>query len=93
MISGVTAEFSGSAIVGRASWADLDLGSSAEIRALQTTMQRHALYAGPIDGSYAAGLRAAIAAYESAHGMMVTGLATQALLRRLKREHPSGLAP
>jgi Putative peptidoglycan binding domain/Trypsin-like peptidase domain len=64
------------------------LGSSAEIRALQKSMQRHELYAGPIDGSYGASLRAAIAAYESAHSMMVTGLATQALLRRLTREHP-----
>jgi hypothetical protein len=64
------------------------LGSSAEIRALQKSLQRHELYAGPIDGSYGASLRAAIAAYESAHGMLVTGLATQALLQRLKREHP-----
>jgi Putative peptidoglycan binding domain/Trypsin-like peptidase domain len=64
------------------------LGSSAEISALQKIMQRHDLYAGPIDGSYGAGLRAAIAAYESAHGMMVTGLATQALLQRLTREQP-----
>jgi peptidoglycan hydrolase-like protein with peptidoglycan-binding domain len=49
-------------------------------------MQRHALYAGPIDGSYGASLRAAIMAYESAHGLMVTGLATQTLLQRLTRE-------
>jgi hypothetical protein len=64
------------------------LGRSAEIRALQRSLQRRELYAGAIDGTYGAGLHAAIAAYERAHGMPVTGLATQALLERLQSEYP-----
>jgi Putative peptidoglycan binding domain len=65
------------------------LGSPAAIRALQRSLQRRELYAGAIDGTYGASLRAAIAAYESAEGLPVTGLATATLLHRLAGERPA----
>ncbi|HEU0159621.1 MAG TPA: peptidoglycan-binding domain-containing protein, partial [Hyphomicrobiaceae bacterium] len=65
------------------------LGSPAAIRALQRSLQQRELYAGAIDGTYGASLRAAIAAYESAEGLPVTGLATETLLHRLTGERPA----
>jgi protease YdgD len=60
------------------------LASAEEIRALQMALKQRALYPGTIDGAYGAGLRSAIEAYEGAHDLPVTGLATRALLQRLQ---------
>ena len=59
------------------------LGSGAPMRELQTQLKQRQLFAGKIDGIYGAALRAAIEAFEKAEGLPVTGLATQALLKRL----------
>jgi protease YdgD len=59
------------------------LGTRAQIRDLQAALKQQLLYAGPLDGTYGSALRAAIEAYETAQGLPVTGLATQALLKRL----------
>jgi V8-like Glu-specific endopeptidase len=59
------------------------LATPALVRELQAALKQQQLYDGPLDGTYGATLRAAIEAYEKAHGMTVTGLATQALLKRL----------
>jgi protease YdgD len=65
------------------------LSSPEKMRELQTMLKRRDLYSGPVDGTYGPSLRAAIETYEAAHGMPVTGLATQALMKRLGAE-PSG---
>jgi protease YdgD len=59
------------------------LGSPAQIRELQAALKQQQLYAGPVDGTYGPTLRIAIEAFEKAQGLAVTGLATQALLKRL----------
>lgn len=59
------------------------LGTSAQIRELQAALKQRQLYAGPVDGTYGPTLRVAIEAFEKAEGLAVTGLATQALLKRL----------
>lgn len=59
------------------------LANAAQMRELQAALKQRHLYAGAIDGSYGAALRAAIESYEQAHGLPVTGLATSALLKRL----------
>jgi len=59
------------------------LGTRAEIRSLQTALKQRHLYSGAIDGTYGPALRGAIEAFERAEGLTVTGLATQALLKRL----------
>jgi peptidoglycan hydrolase-like protein with peptidoglycan-binding domain len=59
------------------------LASSAEIRQLQTQLRQRGLFAGNVDGTYSAALRAAIEAHERAQGLPVTGLATAALLKAL----------
>lgn len=59
------------------------LSTAAQIRDLQTALKQRQLYDGAIDGTYGPGLRVAIEAYEKAQGLTVTGLATQALLKRL----------
>jgi V8-like Glu-specific endopeptidase len=59
------------------------LGTPAQVRELQAALKQQQFYAGPVDGTYGATLRAAIEAYEQAEGLPVTGLATQALLKRL----------
>jgi hypothetical protein len=63
------------------------LTTAAQVRELQQALKDLKLYSGPIDGSYRAGLRQAIEAFEKIHGLPVTGLATRALL---KRTLPSG---
>lgn len=55
-----------------------------QIRALQTVLKQRGLYAGAVSGVYAADLRTAIETYERTQGLLVTGLATQALLKRLQ---------
>jgi len=59
------------------------LSTTAQIRDLQTALKQRQLYDGAIDGAYGPALRIAIEAYEKAQGLAVTGLATQALLKRL----------
>lgn len=54
-----------------------------QIRALQAALKQRAHYAGPVNGAFTAEVRQAIEAYERAQGLLVTGLATQALLKRL----------
>jgi protease YdgD len=61
------------------------LGSSAQIRELQTRLAQRGLYAGKVNGVYDTALRTAIEAQERAAGLPVTGLATAALLKRLGR--------
>jgi protease YdgD len=60
------------------------LASAQQIRALQAALHQQHLYDGSIDGRYGANLRAAIEAYEQAQGLPATGLATEALLKRLQ---------
>ena len=55
----------------------------AQLRELQTLLRQRHLFAGAVDGTYGAALRAAIEAYEKTEGLPVTGLATHALLKRL----------
>ena len=62
------------------------LASPAQIRALQTALKERDFYTGTVDGSYGASLRAAIEAYERARGLPASGLATEALLKRLNGE-------
>ena len=69
------------------------LALPAQIRELQAALKRQRLYAGAIDGNYGAALRAAIEAYEKVHGLPVTGLATQALLKRLTARESVQRAP
>lgn len=59
------------------------LGTAAQIREVQAALKQQQLYDGAIDGTYGSALRTAIEAYEKAQGLTVTGLATQALLKRL----------
>jgi hypothetical protein len=59
------------------------LSTAAQIRDLQTALKQRRLYDGAVDGAYGSALRVAIEAYEKAQGLTVTGLATQALLKRL----------
>ncbi len=59
------------------------LALPAQIRELQAALKRQRFYSGALDGNYGAALRGAIEAYEKTHGLPVTGLATQALLRRV----------
>jgi len=53
------------------------------MRELQALLKQRALYAGRLDGTYGATVKAAIEAYEKAEGLQVTGLATSEILRRL----------
>jgi hypothetical protein len=59
------------------------LGTPAQLRELQVLLHQRHLFNGVADGTYGAALRAAIETYEKAEGLPVTGLATQALLKRL----------
>jgi protease YdgD len=59
------------------------VSSKAEMRELQALLKQRALYAGRLDGTYGATVKAAIEAYEKAEGLQVTGLATSEILRRL----------
>jgi peptidoglycan hydrolase-like protein with peptidoglycan-binding domain len=59
------------------------LSNAAQIRDLQKALRQHGEFQGAVDGQFSPGLRAAIETYERAQGLTVTGLATQALLRRL----------
>jgi protease YdgD len=53
------------------------------IRQLQSALKQRGHYDGEINGTFSPALRASIESFERAHGLTVTGLATQALLKRL----------
>ena len=59
------------------------LGTAELIRSLQAALKQRQLYGGALDGTFGPALRAAIESYERAEGLTVTGLATEALLKRL----------
>jgi hypothetical protein len=59
------------------------LASGPPMRELQTRLKQRHLFDGKIDGTYGPALRAAIEAFEKKEGLPVTGLATQALLKKL----------
>jgi protease YdgD len=59
------------------------LTTPVQLRELQAALKQRRFYDGPVNGVYATDLRAGIEAYERAQGLAVTGLATQALLKRL----------
>jgi Putative peptidoglycan binding domain/Trypsin-like peptidase domain len=59
------------------------LNTHDEVRELQTALKERKFYLGPIDGTYRAGLRQAIEAFEAANDLPLTGLATRALLKRV----------
>jgi hypothetical protein len=59
------------------------LSNPVQLRELQKALRQHGEYQGPPDGQFSPALRSAIESYERAQGLTVTGLATQALLRRL----------
>jgi protease YdgD len=56
------------------------LQSEDDVRELQLHLQALRHYMGPIDGSYGPLLKAAIEEFERAHGLPVTGFATNDLL-------------
>lgn len=60
------------------------VSTAAGIRELQEPLKRLGLYDGALDGGYGAGLQKAIEAYETAKGLPVTGIASEALRVRLK---------
>jgi len=60
------------------------LQAPLQIRALQTALKQRGHFAGAASGLFTPELRQAIEAYERAQGLLVTGLATQALLKRLQ---------
>lgn len=59
------------------------LTTPAQLRELQAALKQRQFYDGQVNGVYAPELRVGIEAYERAQGLTVTGLATQALLKRL----------
>lgn len=70
---------------------------SAEIRQMQARLQTLGLYEGPIDGIYGPQTAHALAAYQRAHGLAVTGTVTeetrQALLGPRERMSSTAMAP
>ena len=62
------------------------LTSGQPLRDLQQRLTEQRLYQSKIDGSYGTQLKLAIESYERASRMPVTGLATEALLRRLNQQ-------
>ncbi len=59
------------------------LTQPGQLRALQQALKQRGDYQGAVDGRFSPTLRLAIETYERASGLPVTGLATQALLKRL----------
>lgn len=62
------------------------LMTTASVKELQGTLAKVGYYKGPLDGSYGLALRTAIAAFEVAEKMPVTGIASEAILLKA-REH------
>lgn len=58
--------------------------TGARIREMQEQLKRLGLYDGALDGGYGASLQRAIEAYETANGLPVTGIASEALRVRLQ---------
>lgn len=69
------------------------LASGGPMRELQALLRTRGHDPGPLDGAYGTAVRTAIEAYERASGLPVTGLATEALLRRLMQETRIGAVP
>lgn len=69
------------------------LRTGAPIRQLQEHLAALKFYGGRADGDYGPVLKAAIVAYEKAHALPVTGLATAPLLTRLVVEATSRVTP
>lgn len=63
------------------------------IRQLQEMLAQRGHYTGKMDGSYGPALKTAIEAYEQAGGLPVTGLATEALRKRLMGEAARAASP
>jgi V8-like Glu-specific endopeptidase len=60
------------------------LMTPASMKELQGTLTKSGYYSGPLDGSYGLALRSAIAAFEAAERMPVTGIASEAVLLRAR---------
>lgn len=60
------------------------LSTAAQIKDLQERLKQRGYYDGPLDGTYGRALKAAIEAYEAADQRPVTGIASDALVKRLK---------
>ena len=67
------------------------LTAGKPIRNLQERLAARNFYKANIDGSYGPMLKAAIEGYERSNRLPVTGLATEALLRRLDAQAAGGL--
>lgn len=63
------------------------------IRQLQEMLAQRGHYTGKMDGSYGPALKTAIEAYEQTGGLLVTGLATEALRKRLMSEAARAASP
>jgi peptidoglycan hydrolase-like protein with peptidoglycan-binding domain len=64
--------------------AAVEAGDTALLREIQTVLARKGLYLGAIDGKYGELSRSAIAAYEKAEGLPVTGAPSAGLLESMK---------
>jgi V8-like Glu-specific endopeptidase len=60
------------------------LANAAGIRDLQERLKAKGHYNGPTDGTYGPGLQQSIEAYETSQQLPATGIASEALLQRLK---------
>lgn len=69
------------------------LPSGERMRALQTGLRDHRLYDGPLDGRYGPRLKEAIMAYETAAGLLPTGIASVDLLGRVLPAHATTRMP
>lgn len=67
------------------------LASGKPMRSLQEQLATRRYYLTRVDGSYGPQLKSAIETYERASNLPVTGLATEALLRRLTEQSVGGL--
>jgi peptidoglycan hydrolase-like protein with peptidoglycan-binding domain len=68
-------------------------GDTALLREIQTMLARRGLYLGAIDGKYGELSRSAIAAYEKAEGLPVTGEPSVGLLERVRAAAAAPPAP
>lgn len=66
------------------------LTATAAIRDLQERLKMSNHYSGRIDGAYGPALKSAIAIYEQASGLPVTGLPTRTLVQRLAQDDLRG---
>ncbi len=73
--------------------AAVEAGDTALLREIQTVLARKGLYLGAIDGKYGELSRSAIAAYEKAEGLPVTGEPSTGLLENMKAAAAAPPAP